>query len=117
MSRNLKIKLLSASLLVVSLSVLTACNTVQGTARGVGQDMTAVSNTIAAETTRSAQPVRRTQPKKQYHHKVVKKSTVRTSKHPSANADAGDADADSSMSKTTDQSSTSTQTTTTTTAQ
>jgi len=62
MTRNLK-KILPASLLLVSVSMLTACNTVEGTMRGAGRDLNAVSNVVADGSTRAAAPRAQTQKK------------------------------------------------------
>jgi len=47
MNTHLKKHLLQGGLVIVSLSILTACHTVQGTVQGAGQDIQSVTNTVS----------------------------------------------------------------------
>lgn len=69
MNVYLKNKLVSVGLIIVSFSMLTGCNTVEGTVHGAGQDINSVTRTIS--TPKHHEEVKHHEEAK--HHKNMKK--------------------------------------------
>lgn len=76
MKDHLKRKLLISGI-ILNAFMLTACHTVEGTVQGAGQDVQAVTNTIAPEP-QAQPPVHHRRHHRHHHHKKMMTKTANT---------------------------------------